>query len=114
MRGRALRLALAIGVIATPACALPQAVVGVMFMVKNNSAAKLRCRYRVDEGMWGEYFRLNPGAEFDLRRQSSMEVVYFFCDPPVKRVSYRLEAGKRHSILPGEGGALELREVTPG
>lgn len=110
-RGNAVRLAFAGALLITPGCALPQAVNGGSYFAKNNSQQSLRCRYRVDEGEWGRYFRLRPGAEFSLRSQPGMETVYFFCDPPVKRVSYALTLGKRYSILRGEGGLLELREI---
>ena len=112
--GNAVRLALAGALLVTPGAALPQAVTGDSYFAKNNSQRTLHCRYRVDEGEWGRYFRFRPGAEFLVRREPGMETVYFFCDPPVKRVSYALTRGKRYSILPGEGGLLELREIAIG
>ena len=113
-RRNAARLALAGALLISPSCALPQAVDGGSFFAKNNSQQTLRCRHRVDQGKWERYFRLRPGAEFLLRSRPGMQTVYLFCDPPVKRVSYALALGKRYSILRGEGGVLELREITVG
>jgi hypothetical protein len=43
-----------------------------------------------------------------------MEAVYLFCDPPVRRVTYLLRAGERHSLLRSDDGAIELRAITTG
>jgi len=111
MRTDALRLALAAALVAAPAAARPQAVPGSAFLVKNNSAATLNCRYRVDEGPWLKYFAFKSGAEFSLRQPPGVRAVFFFCDPPVKRVSYRLHPGERYSLLPAADGGLELRDI---
>ena len=89
---------------------MPQAIPAGVFLVKNNSDRTLHCRYRVDEGEWLKYFKFRPGAEFTLPHSAGM-LVYFFCDPPVKRVSYRIRPGERYSILPADDGGLELRDI---
>jgi hypothetical protein len=111
---RPLVLGLAAAALLAPASALPQAVGGGVFTAKNNSSAQLRCRYRIDDQAWGKYFRLRPGAELQLDRRPGMEVVYLFCDPPVRRVTYLLRAGERHSLLRADDGAIELRSITTG
>lgn len=111
---RPFALGLAAAALLVPASALPQAVAVGAFMAKNNTREQLRCRYRIDDNAWGKYFRLRPGAELRLDRRPGMELVYLFCDPPVRRATYVLRPGERHSLLRADDGAIELRAITTG
>ena len=109
---RLLGLALSAAALVAPSCALPQAVGGGYFFVKNNTDERLRCRYRIDDGAWRPYFRFNRGSEFRLDRRPGMTTVYFFCDPPVRRVTYVLRSGERQSLLRAADQSIEMRNIT--
>jgi hypothetical protein len=81
------------------------------YFVTNNTSQALRCRYRVGEGAWSAYFRLGPGAEFH-RGETGFRPVYFFCNPPVERATYRLAPGQRYSLLRAADRTIALREIT--
>jgi len=110
----ALALILAGGLLATPAPGGSQALPDGDYFVKNNSSERLRCRYKVGEGRWRSAFTFRPGAEFKLAWRPDRDEVLFFCEPPARRVSYRLAPGKRLSLLRADDGAIELREITAG
>lgn len=113
-RSRLCGLALVAAALVAPPPGQAQAVGGGLYMVKNNSSERLKCRYRVDDGEWGPSFRMRRGAEFSLRQPPGTSGLAFFCERPAKRVSYLLRPGERYSLLRADDGAIELRAITAG
>ena len=91
---------------------LSQALPDGDYFVKNNSNERLRCRYKIGDQRWRGSFLFRPGAEFKLAWRPDRQRVLFFCEPPARRVSYRLAQGRRHSLLRADDGAIDLREIT--
>ena len=114
MTGTALSLA---GMIAVTQIQIPDvegmnAVIAVdQFVVINNTRSELTCAKNGGSG-WSRWFTIAPGAEWNGDDFDIGASAQFQCRPPVRRLSYKIVAGKRYSLVRGAGDEVELIEVT--
>ena len=96
----------------TPACAMPQAVPGHLFVVINDTKQAQTCAIKSEGTKWSRWFKLASKA--NLQQSPSVDELYFQCRPPVRQVRYTLHPEKRYVLLRARGEEVELVEVTTG
>jgi len=79
---------------AAPAAAQP----APSYLVINNTDQILTCSSRTPNGLWQEWFKMKPAANWTS--SSLSEQIEFQCRPPVAQVGYSLKPGARYSLLP--------------
>lgn len=107
MKGRFVIAAL---LLSTPACmALPQAIPGGLYVVKNGTSDTLKCAHRSKGTSWSNWFNISPAQEWSV---TGVQDLKFVCKPPVAQKVFRLSSGQRYAILRKTSGEIELIRVT--
>jgi hypothetical protein len=89
----------------------PPPPLGFYFVI-NNSAQRQICAFREGSRAWSAWFAIPPAGNW--RRDNLGVGMAFQCRPPVRQQQYPLSGGRRYSLLPAPGGAIQLVEVTAG
>jgi hypothetical protein len=103
--------------IATPALA-QERVPGNRYVVENQTAAPLACRYRVNSnaagGGGGAWQKANPiaaGAEFTRTAQAPGESVSLNCNAEGSRSSVTVQPGQRYAATRADDGKVAIARV---
>lgn len=79
------------------------------YLVINNTSQNLICSTRIPNGLWQEWFEMQPAANWT--GSSGSPQIEFQCRPPFAQVSYTLRPGARYSLLQS-GPEITLVEIT--
>jgi hypothetical protein len=78
------------------------------YLVINNTSQSLICSTRIPNGLWQDWFEMQPAANWT--GSSGSPQIEFQCRPPVAQVSYSLKPGARYSLLQS-GPEITLIEI---
>jgi hypothetical protein len=81
---------------------------GQSYQVINNTSQTLTCSSRTPNGVWQQWFQMQPAATWTSSSLSPQ--IDFQCIPPVAQFSYSLKPGARYRLLPS-GSEITLVEI---